>query len=74
LLVGQKAATGLAKGTRGQLIGPAKTEAPTADIPTLASAGISHKMSSAAQKLAKPLSEPVMRCDGGRHFASPARK
>jgi hypothetical protein len=53
LIAEQKATVGLAKGTRGQLVGPSTTAAPIIDEPTLASAGISHKLSAAAQKLAK---------------------
>ena len=59
----QKATVGLAKGTRGHLkgrtaSGAADKEAPEGATPTLADAGISHKLSSRAQKLAAiPLPE-----------------
>jgi hypothetical protein len=53
----QKKLIGLAKGTRGQKLtrvtGTAIAEAPVSSVPTLASAGISHKLSASAQKLAK---------------------
>jgi hypothetical protein len=35
MLAEQKATVGLARGTRGQLIGPSKTEAPINETPTL---------------------------------------
>jgi hypothetical protein len=51
MLAEQKATAGLAKGTRGQKLtrvtGTAIAEAPVSSIPTLASVGISHKLSSA---------------------------
>jgi hypothetical protein len=56
MLAEQKATAGLAKGTRGQKLtrvtGTAIAEAPVSSIPTLASVGISHKLSSESQKLA----------------------
>ena len=56
MLAEQKATVGLAKGTRGQKLtrvtGTAIAEAPVSSVPTLASVGISHKLSSESQKLA----------------------
>jgi hypothetical protein len=57
LLAQQKATVGLNAGKRGQLkgrnaSGAAVQEAPEDDRPTLAAAGIDHKLSSRAQKLA----------------------
>jgi N6-adenosine-specific RNA methylase IME4 len=64
MLVEQKATVGLATGTRGQFVGPSKTEAPIATIPTLKSQGIDHKLSSRAQKLAQVSPERFERMVG----------
>jgi hypothetical protein len=60
LIAEQKATEGLAKGGAEKGVGRrgSKNAIPEREgitVPTLAAAGISHKMSSAAQKLAKPL-------------------